>query len=31
MHKCKICSKDLDEHTLEELQKCHLKGILGSH
>ena len=26
--KCIICKNDLDEHTLEQLQMCELKGKL---
>ncbi len=26
--KCIICDTDLDEHTLEQLQMCELKGKL---
>ena len=28
MPKCMICNDDLDEHSLEELQTCELKGKL---
>ena len=28
MSHCRICDADLDEHTLEQLQMCELKGKL---
>jgi hypothetical protein len=27
-HHCSVCGLDLDEHTLEDLQKCELKEKL---